>query len=487
MSAAAQRFSSPPLAFVTLQDYVPQKGGGLRPFFQGIAVGNSGIGTDEQCMGIYARNGAATRPGKTGGGSDSFDALCVTISESDFKVRIYRMDQSNDETTWTAIKTTAAVVTSSVGHQPTCFAFFQRKDGTVVYLLSIFVTDAAVSGLYSVGYAAGTHGSSPDNVVTRLQAYNGPLEVSQARILIGGSGANIQYSDVGDTSFTSPSTQVITVTPNRAESTVSIISGVEPSDLLVGKEGAPWVEINGDIANSTTPVREMGDDHHQRQNRQQVPRVPGGIAFIEGGGRIFITDGRTFTSISDQIQVSTLVQGGMVGPATMAFLDDYLFLQASYVRDFRTNAWFKQSAVASSSHWSDPYGGMLWLAGHAAGFDVQRIQLYNGTRVTTGVIQTVPYSDKNGRNIEVREVQLFVNTASTTEFKVELIDQTGSSVVTRYAVVAGAKANVVDFLFPSTKSEYLSVKVTATAVNGSSAAPDIERMRIGFGINNLVT
>src|SRR5665213_1705839 len=145
-SAAAQRFSSPPLAFVTLQDYVPQKGGGLRPFFQGIAVGNSGIGTDEQCMGIFVRNGAPTRPGKTGGGSDSFDAICATISESDFKVRIYRMDQSNGATTWKTIKTTAAVSTSSVGHQPTCFAFFQRKDGTVVYLLSSFVTDTTVSG-----------------------------------------------------------------------------------------------------------------------------------------------------------------------------------------------------------------------------------------------------------------------------------------------------------------------------------------------------
>ena len=93
---------------------------------------------------------------------------------------------------------------------------------------------------------------------------------------------------------------------------------------------------------------------------------------------------------------------------------------------------------------------------------------------------------KNGRNIDVREVQLYVNTYATSEFRVDLINETGSIVSTRYISVAGAQRTTVSVKFPYSKARYLSCRVTPRSLDGTTEAPSMERMRIGFGINNLV-
>lgn len=481
-------FAAPPNAFVTLTDYQPMKGGGIRAFFLATAVGTSGVvaPTTEECSGIYASQ-KQTRPGKTGGGTESFDALMVTHSSVDLKHRIYRMDQANDEVVWKLVNASAAG--TDTAYRCTCFEQFQRATGvdTVVYVLSINHGDR---GLWTVGYAYGAAGAAPDNVATKLQTWDGPLAISQGRILVGGHlDARIHYSDVGATSYTNP-TQYLDVHRSRSDADLSIISAIAPDDLLIGKTGAPWVEINGDVSVASTPVREMGAEHVTHRHRQQAPRVPGGIAFIEGNGRVFVTDGRTFRSISDQIKrIDANPGGGLLGNGQLAFNNDFLFVPGGYVYDFVTNSWFKQSSLATSQfHWRNE--SEVWLASPGSSFDVKRMGLFRSagsTRASTGVIQTVPYADKTGRNVDIREVQLFVNTYAASEIKVELIDQTDAISVTRYATVTTAKKELVKFLFPYTKSEYLSVRITPRSIDGTSEAPTIERLRIGFGPNNLVT
>jgi hypothetical protein len=507
-TGAKQQFAGSASAFTEMLDYQPMKEGGIRAFHKATVVGHSGIGANEACMGIYVLNGVHRDTGVGGSGTDTFIALAVTISTSDFKMRIYRMDNTvaAPPGTWSLIFTGTAA--SSPGHQVACFEFFKRatdlglnKSYTLITIAGGALTDW---GLYNVGFdGTVASGAGIDGVATKLQSFSGPLIVSQARVMVGtGNDEILHYSDVGDMTFASVATQRVGVAPNRGQPNISMLSGFEPSEVLVGKEGAPWVSISGDITLTSTPIREMGDTAHQRQNKQQIPRVPGGIAFIEGSGRVYITDGRTFRSISDQLHRFALNfdagagTGGMVGTGTMAYLNGLLFAPGGsasglkgLVYDFDSGAWFHQSSLNGVFYWADVYSGEVWAAAYPKpSFEVSKFSVFGGmtTRAPLGIVQTQPFADKNGRNVNIREVQLFVQNYTASTYTVELIDKDGTSVVTR-TVGSITGRQMASVQFPNTKSEYLSVKITAEADDGTSEAPTIERIRIGFGLNNLIS
>lgn len=492
--AVKGRFAAPPNAFRTMQGYMPIKGGGVRAAFKpNTTISMSGIGANEFITGIWARNGVFRSVANGGTANDSTDIVIATKNTSDFKVRIYRRDGTVAGPAWSLRSTSAA--TASVGHQITDFAYF--KDTAGVEWLAISVFGTAVY-LMRFDFATTSNTGNDGLVSTMTSTFTGPICVSQNRILVGGGNDDsINWTNVGVTTGIG-GTNFLKVASNRAEANVSIISNIEPSDILVGKEGAPWVAINGDITSTSTPVREMAGDHLQRQDKQQVPRVPGGIAFIEGDGRVFVTnDGRSFQSISDQLsQFGLFITPSMIGTGTMAYLNSLLFAPGVFsgtvpsgcrIYDFDCGAWHTITDIDYVFGWADPYGGNVWLANHTTTPAIVGVNVMGGgSRQTGGVLRTVEFADKLGRNVDIREVQLFVDCTTASTFVVELLDQSGASVVTR-TVSAVTNKQMVQFLFPNTKSEYLSVKVTTSADNGSSEAPRIERMRLGFGYNNLIT
>lgn len=500
-TAAYNKFATPVNAFRILDDYMPLKGGGLRPSPLASTISLSGVGASEEIFGVFARGGIA----RTGAGTNaliSTDIVLVTFKDSDSKFRIYRLDGTVITPAWSLRFTSAAC--SDNFHTPVQFAYFQDTSGVMWYLMSIEV-NGAVRGLYSMRLdltVASNTGN--DGLVAKISGDYGPLCISQARVLVGvggGEGAGgavagntVDYSDVGLTTFSGATHGSLSVTPNRVGSGLASISSVEPSDLLIAKIGAPWVEVNGDIASAGTPVREMGDDHHPRAARQQLPKTPNGVCFIEGSGRVFETDGRSFRPLTNQISTrSQSWANNMVAAGTLGFLDDRLFIPGrtgdttGYVFDFQSGSVFRTTGINPVFNWLDAYNSTMYCANHdPAAQSLVTYRFTGGNLCPTGVIQTVPFADKNGRNIDIREVQMFVLTNASTEFKVELIDETGASVVARYAVVASAKRTMFKVQFPATKSRYLSVKVTPRTYDGSSEAPTFERIRIGFGVNNLV-
>lgn len=485
--------AAPNNAFVQLDDYMPLKNGGMRAFYKSTAVGVGGIGSISQrfVSGLFARNGV---PLRTGAASDGFDAFVLTIDNVDFKARLYRMDGANAETTWKLVGTGTIdnPAGSSSGHQVGIFRYFKETGGNEYYI--IVISCGGNSGLYKVAWVGGVGPPAGDGVTTKIATYTGPMCISQARIIVGGGNdEKVHYSDVGATTFTSPATQVVSVTPNQGEPNLSIISNIEPADLLIGKEGAPWVEVNGDITTVGTPIRELGEAHYMRQNKQNAPRVPnGGIAFIEFSGRIFVTDGRTFQSISDPIPRFLCNQSsGLVGPGQMAVLNNLLFAPGGLVYDFDTNAWFTSTDFAGSLyHHGDPYGGQMWMATNGASFDVQKMSIFEantntGKRKTSGHFRTVPFSDPNGRAVELREVQLFLQVYGTSTAVVKAIDASNNTVSTQ--TIAGMTGRgMYRALFPNVQDQYVSVDVTISADNGTSEAPTVERMRIGFGAGNII-
>lgn len=488
---AYNKFAAPSSAFILLTDYQPMKGGGLRPFFGFTALTTPSFTTTESVMGVFARNGLV-RTGAGGTGNAASDIVMVTIDTATNFFNIYRLDNTVGAPAW-SLRFSSASGWATDGHQAVQFAlFFDNTNDN--YLMSINVNNG-VRGLYVMQVdTTVASNTGNDGKVTKLQAYYGPLAVSQQRILIGaGNSSTLEYGDVGATSFSAaPASGFIRIDPYKEEAAIMSINAVAPSDLLIGKEGAPWVEVNGDI--TSQPPRGVGRDHVPRYAAQQCPQTPGGVAFIESGGRVFETDGRTFKPLTNMLGGRPLSRAnGMVGPGTMAYFNGYLTIPeaesatTTAVYDYESGALFRMSALNGVFGWADPYGGQFYLANNLAGANAifGTVDILGGSRVTTGVIQTVPYADQNGRNIDIREVQLFSLIKSACEFKVELLDETDSSVVTKYAYeVAGRQ--VTKLQFPATKSDYLSVKITPRMLNGSDEAPTIERLRIGFGINNLV-
>ena len=234
----AYRLVMPNNAAAILEGAYAQPHGGLRAFWKPTTVSVSGIVSisTEKTLGLWVRGGVSLRDGSA---SDSFDALLVTMDTVDFKVRIYRMDGSNGETTWKVEHTTAA--SASAGARQAEFGIFKTTAGLTYYLVVIRTTSASVSGLYTVAYVGGAGPPAGDGVVVRQQAYNGSLAVNQARILIGeGNSSKMYYSDIGDITFTGPS--YLDVEPNQGAANITSITPFAPDDLLVSKEGAPWVQ-----------------------------------------------------------------------------------------------------------------------------------------------------------------------------------------------------------------------------------------------------
>lgn len=474
---ATAQLLAPPKAFSVLQDYEPRPGGGVRAFYAGTSLGVTGLdsATTERIMGIFTTT-------KAGSSSTDDDRYMVTIDTSDFKVRGYRWALPDGATQWS--KKYTSIAGSNATFVFASFVGFVNSSGTKYVL---FCTRSVAE--------QGVHRWTDADSVTLLQSSAiGPLTVAQARVIMC-EGGNIHYSDSGVETFTSFTNQVIKPSQEKTDASIAMLAEVAPADLLIATQHAPWYLMSGDILSPT--VRLMGDDHHARGNHvQDMIRVPQGIAFIEPGGCIYVTDGHTFQNLSQPIRRFAVDYGPSDGTAfgvgRLAYQNDYLFAPGGYVFDFRTKAWFKTSAVAHAYGWAST-GGKVYLATSSSTPAIYTITPYENTaqqsdesnRCTSGIIQTVPYADANGRNIDVKEVQVFAYSYAATEFKCELIDETGSSVVTRYAVAPTAGRDMLKFQFPATKSDYISVKLTVTSV-GSHEAATIERLRIGFGVNNLI-
>lgn len=467
-----------------MTDCYPQPEGGLRAFIKPSDISTSGISATDRPTGILVRGGVSSRSVP---GADSFDAILPVMDSSDFKFRIKRMDGSNGESTWKTEHTSAAA--TNAAHRQSELDIFRTTAGAIYYVVVGRSITAAVGGLYTVAYEAGAGPPAGDGVVVRQQAYQGSLAINQARIIVAeGNSARVRYSDVGALTF--GVSNFVDVDPNEASPNVTSIQAFEPDDILFAKEGGSWIQMSGDISAAGTDFRGMGDEYHGRTAEQRLVRVPGGLAFIEPGGNVYITDGRTFTNISQQIQPFDRNVGNTVGVGQGAFLNNFLFMPDGYVYDFTSRSWFKVGNASSAFHSATPYDGEVWAVDRDEGFAVRKYSMFDGedasARMDTYSWRSAPFFDQRGRNVEIREVQVFHSTYATSSIAVTLVDQDGTEVVTRTVSGLAAGRQMTSFLFPNTRDETLQVKVVSTATSSSNEAPSIERVRIGFGKNNLI-
>lgn len=485
--ASTKQLLGPSGALVVCTDYEPRVGGGLRAFFKGATLATTGLTspTTARCAGIWSAASLADRSGKTANlGYDRF----LSYIGTDDKARLARMDGTNEETTWkSAYADAAGAGTQSA--EATDFEQFETTAG-VRYLVWVQRNGSAV-GVYTIQLDyTGAALANGDGTTTKLQSYQGPITVSQARLIMC-NGRNALYTDVGKVTFTSTTLQSLQVDPNDPAGVICMAVGVAPSDLLFGLRGAPWFAVQGDISSVATPVREMANDHHQRAHYQKPSTSPGGVAtFIEPGGRIFVTDGRSFRSISDQIGKFDIDIGSCLGPGQLTFADHYLFAPNGHVYDFDTGAWFKSSLLPTSAwHFFDGVG-KIYMANAADGISLAIQRIFEGgdatvTRMDNGVIQTIPFRDAAGLDVRISEVQINMHCYGTSDVKVDILDADASTVLdtqTITGIVTGT--SMTSFLFQGLPARYCSVKITPSAQSSSVEAPTIEAVRVGFAPNN---
>ena len=488
----------PQNGFARMQCYYPLKQGGVRAFYAtsgslpctGRTSGSHGS-NNEASVGLFAH-----------GAQGGENVILVTHNSNDHKDRVYFWPGacSAGAGPWCVEESSASLGGDTL--DPADFEFF--FDGTYYYY--VLVRRGENKGIATITYDStcavtpglGTNGywqtiSAPSGGGTMT----GPMGINGARLVVGdGSvGNKLWWTEEGALSFD----ETVTVPdeilyPHDTGAGLKSIVSMQPDTMLIGRGGAPWVQITGDIGTSGTS-REMAGDHTPGNAFQQPARVPGGIAFIENGGYIYVTDGNTFQNISTQLPAfsSTLFGAqsatGLVGPGQLSFINGFLFAPDGKVLHWDTQSWFTLEDSTAHTHATT---GKLWYTIREDGSPVNCINMFQGSgaiRATCGHLQTAPFADKDGRNVVIREVQVFLQsyTASGPCATVTCDIYNGDDVLVQSRTPEGGAIpfgrNMLRFLFAYPKDDYLSVRICADG-QGSNEAPTIERLRIGFSENN---
>jgi hypothetical protein len=479
-----------------MQDCYPLAEGGLRPFADDGAITTSGLdmSAGNQIIGIGAHIGI---PNRAGAGS-SMDRYLAKYDQSDGLVRLYRMDESNAAVVWTQL--TSVSFTAAVQDSWMQAHFVPYIDGSgqrwmLFGLLYGGITGAAGPGLYKIKYVPGAGPPAGDGVVSQIMPGRPTgLIVNQGRWMWSLEETSIlYYSEVGSVDATA---NILDITPSGPGAWITALAGQEPSDILIGKSGAPWVVISGDISSANTVVRELSGAQPAGPRTVRPQPVPGGgVAFIANNGSVYTTDGRNFTDIGQNIRwpVFTRLQAEAAGVGVVGmpgYMGGFIFSANSLVYDTVTKAWFSilPNAADPLDLWvPDHTRGRIWGASTAEAADATMSEYQvvgDGVfRSPQCMWQSAPFVPKSGEDARLREVELFVLTgsASVNRFTVTRFDQNGGGSVIRGPVSIGANQHSkVSFSFPNTGSPYQYIKIDWDTNLTQTEASTIERMRIGF-------
>lgn len=469
-------------------DAYPQVGGGIRSFFTSSSFTTSGLDNagQEECTGLFIVSGYARRSPPAG---DSKVYYMTTWNNTDGKPRVYRMDTTGAQTTWHKLFTGTGVADNSSNRRYSSFARFTTTGGVDYVILVLRSGENATDrGTYTIKYnPSGASGSGDDGTVAKISTHYGPLAISQARVIIGGAESgtddtSIYWSDVGDVTFSGATHGTTIPVPNANRNAVCLIATFDPDQLVIGMSGAAWVTITGDINSATTPIRSMGDGHYPREIQDQI-RTPNGIVFMEQDGSAYITDGRTFQDLTPLIAPFSDVASNWKGLGTGTFGEGFLLLPGALVWNEESKGWFKVSDQASILNAFDPAAGVLSAsAGVNFTLRLRDIARGTGTRTSSWTWRSAPFAQPDGTQTEVREVVIQSEVYSPSTFTITITDHLGNTqTIATPTQPTGKHAVTTATLL---RGDYCDVKIAAAANNGTSEAPTVERVRLGFGMGH---
>lgn len=470
--SASSSFLMPPDAFQTMQDCYPQAGGGLRAFFKPTQFPTTGLPSDGSYLPQAIIN--VVYPYTLGFATGY---LLIMVKSDLSYLRAYWYHGQDVSATWVLKKTWGPrPVGSFLGswswmstYKPT--DAFPRVAVTIVGLGSS-ATDGDGMWLYrpdnDTWYASQRSGAN--------LSVSGPVIEYQDR-LVASYIETINYTDPGGIDF--PAANFITVSAGsqQVKAPASLVP-FAPSALLVPLTNDYWFGIEGDI---TDPIiRQMGTTHHPAREHHCVETDHGVIFHEEGKG---FYGAQSMGSVYEHLdfQLEPYPAPATALSARHGFADGFgfVFAPGGRVYDSETRAWFTINELTSISpraevfHYDSTAQGIFAMK-QVSGFDLPRFPVsdQSSARYSSYTVKTAPFHEADGRQVVIREVQVFVkslNSAASVAVTVNGTTRTASSI--------GTGQKFLSFLFHE-RGQYLDVQVVS-ASNTSGEAPIMEAMRIG--------
>lgn len=463
-----------------MSDCYPQPGGGLRAFLKAEATpGEAGITsiTTERVLGMSQNSGKANRAGQPDGISDDRYLATYDWDGADGTPRLYRRDGTAGATHWTELeKTSGGIWDTNNNNLPgkTSFALFHMANGDDHMLLVNRPVDAATVGLWRVAYP-----SIPGTLFNLNESdfglLTGALAVHEARIFVT-QGNQLVWSLPKTEDFNGDGGSDDNFLPldPRDGDRIQALHGIEPSDLLALRQGAGFVVVQGDIAsNPAVQVTNEGIGGGG-EGFTDFGVTPYGLAFIANDGRLYLTDGRTHTLLSEQL--TKFAQSPNYGAyADIVYIGDFLFCGGNRVYDFRTKSWFTQTQLAGSAKSVDLFNNNVWgSVADGPNFTLGTITVGTGVnnRVDQFTAKTAPLHGTDGRNLNVRLVDIAVRSYDVNATVAVTVN---GHTVTRLIRTAG-KQNI-RFLF-NEHAEVQDVTFVSAAGDPDNEAPSFDSVTV---------
>lgn len=480
----------PAKGWQTMENAYPQEGGGLRAFHAGTAIATTGLtaATKERLIGLHARGGIGLR---SGAASEDVDRYIVTYffdsgaaSGSRAQPRVYRMDGTNGESTWTEINKTSGSTrwgfstTNNNAPNKASFRFMHQLAGSPDddWVIAVIRYSGPDAGVYRFNYNDLSSAQKGIEILflNGAKSPSGAIAIHQARLLV--SNSDTIYFSAPGAAATSTVTDFLEVDPSQDLNGISALTPSPPSDLFVLRIGAAPVLVQGELLAQTSQVMAEG---LAVGSGQDMSRTPYGYAFMTTKGAVYLSDGVTFTSISQQLKgVGSFgeFQNTTAGLGDLNYIEDFLFAPNGYVYHFPTKSWFTQTVMAGGFHNVERFRRVIWGGVEdGVSFSLVEINPVIGAtnRVSSWHAKTAPLRSTDGRRIGIREVQLYVKSYDANATVTVTVNGVANTIT-----CPSTGRQQLSFLFRE-KDEMLDVDIVSTA-GGSAEAPSVEVLRIGF-------
>jgi hypothetical protein len=485
-------------------DCYPQPGGGLRAFFKEPS-GDLGSGSpldpeNDLVIGVFSRGNIAsgTSLPVVGSGTTRYTVdryLAVvhkTVPElglTNYTPKMYRRHETgiynweqvyvtSGTTEFDSNMTTGFVNSYSV--EQSIFRYYKASSGNEYVIVTMRYNGDTPGGpgIYRMKFSDDPMFLTElTTSVTGATRPNGVLVVHQGRVVVAGleDRDGIIWSNVGGTTFSAEN--YLQLQPSEESGAVVAMVAIEPGDLLVFREAAPILNVQGDITDPV--VLELAAGVIPGNVRQEPCKTPYGVTFIAEDGGVYVTNGTSIEPLSQQISgFGGEGGGGFSGVGTTNFLNDFLFCPGGYVYDFRTKSWFTQSVLTARLHDVESTSQTVW-GPNAEGYDweLKELRPFDGERrAATFSWKSAPLRSPYGRQLVMREVEVV---AKSYDDDATVAVTVNGTTVTRDMGTAGIKS--LRFYF-NERAEVLDVRLVSTAgtdpVSGTHIeGPSIEALR----------
>jgi hypothetical protein len=259
------------------------------------------------------------------------------------------------------------------------------------------------------------------------------------------------------------------------------------SDILIGKRGAPITLIEGDFGDATNLAVRTMTDTRNTSGFQNVVQSEGGVVFVALDDGVYQTmQGYEIEPLSEAISSVTWNQVANAGVAlgSCAYVNRFLFAPHCLIFDYRTRAWFKSSAMGDCLHQAEDRSVDQVITAEAGVnfhlWEYDPTESNTATNRCSGYTwKSAPLRDAQGRQIRIREVQVFARSFNASSTIAITVNGT-----TRTVTLAAGQQQVSE-LFSET-SEVLDITISAASNASQVEAPAIDCVRIGSQSNHLL-